>query len=98
MNGDTCRVNLYVAGVCEVCTLAVALDGCSTVATHSVGREEVCVAITTSSDYHGVCREALELACNEVLGDNTASTSVNDYYVFHLVACVEAYAACVDLL
>ena len=50
------------------------------------------------NDYYSVCREALELAGNEVLSDDTACAAVYDYYVFHLVACVELYAARAHLL
>ena len=60
-------MDLYVARVSEVSALTVALNGCCTVATHSVCREEVSVAVTAGSDYYGVSREALELAGNEVL-------------------------------
>ena len=98
MYGDTCRVNLYVARICEVSTLTIALDSSCTVATHSVCRKEVCVAITASSDYYSVSRETLELTCNKVLGDDTTSTTVNDNYVLHLVTSVEQYAACAYLL
>ena len=79
MHWNTCRVNLYVRRVSEHSALTVALNSCCTVTSHSVGREEVSVSVTTSSDYYSVCREALELAGNEVLGDDTASTAVDDY-------------------
>ena len=69
-----------------------------TVATHSVCRKEVCVAITASSDYYSVSREALKLTGNKILGDDTTSTTVNDNYVLHLVTSVEQYAACAYLL
>ena len=91
-------MDLNVARICEVSTLTIALDSCCTVATHSVCRKEVCVAITTSSDNNCVCRETLELTGNGVLGDDTTSTTVNDNYVFHLVTSIEEHTACVNLL
>ena len=97
MHWNTCRVNLYVRRVSEHSALTVALNSCCTVTSHSVGREEVSVSVTTSSDYYSVCREALELAGNEVLGDDTASTAVDDYYIFHLIAGKELYLASVNL-
>ena len=54
-------MNLNVRWVSEVSTLAVALDSCCTVTTHSVGREEVSVAINTGNDKYGVGRETLQL-------------------------------------
>ena len=93
MNGDTGGVNLYVAGVSKVSTLAVALNGSGTVATHSIGREEVGVAITTGGDNHSIGREALELAAHQVLGNDTTGVAVNDYHILHLVAGVELHLA-----
>jgi len=93
MNGDTGGVNLNVRGVSKVCTLTIALNGCCTVTSHSVGREEVGVSVTTSSDDNCVCREALQLTCYEVLGNDTTSTSVNDDYILHLITSVELHLA-----
>ena len=42
------------ADTCISYTLAVALDSCCTVTTHSVCRKEVSVTITTGSDNYGV--------------------------------------------
>ncbi len=97
MHWDTCRVNLNVRRICKVSTLAEALNCCSTVATHSVGREEVGVAVTTGGDYHSVCRETLQFACNEVLGDDAACATVNDNHVLHLVTGVEFHLAGINL-
>ena len=56
--GNTSGVNLYVRRVGKVGTLAVTLYGGGAVAAHSVGREEVGVAISTGSNNHGVGRKA----------------------------------------
>ena len=61
-------MDLYVARVSEVSALTVALNGCCTVATHSVCREEVCVAVTAGSDYYRA-REANVYRLAEVSND-----------------------------
>ena len=93
MYGDTGGVNLCEGGVCEVSTLAVALHGSRTVATHSIGREEEGVAITAGTDNYGVGREALDLTSHEVACDDTTCTAIDDNEVEHLVAGVELYVA-----
>ena len=90
-------MNLHVAGVSKVGALTIALYSGCTVAAHGVSREEVSVTITTGGYNHGVGREALELAGNEVLGDDTAGVTVDDNKVFHLVTGVELDAALVYL-
>ncbi len=62
VNGDTSRVDLNVSGVCEESTLAIASHSSRYVATHCVGRKEVCVAVAAGSDYDCVSCETLELA------------------------------------
>ncbi len=94
---DTCGVDLHIRGVGEVCALAVACHSGRTVATHSVGREEVCVTVSAGSDNHGVCCKAFELACNEILGDNTAGTAVNHNHIVHLIAVVALHLAKINL-
>ena len=59
---DTSRVNLNICGVSEYSTLAVARDSSCTVTTHSVGRQEVRVTVTTGSDYYGVSSETFQFA------------------------------------
>ena len=93
MNGNTGGVNLNVRGICEVCTLTIALDSSCTVTTHSIGREEVGVTITTSSNHYGIGAETLQLTSNEVLGNDTTSTTVNDDYILHLVTGIELHLA-----
>ena len=89
MYGDTCGMNLYECRVGEISSFAVGCDGCGAVATHSVGAEEVCVAVATGRKYDCVGSEAFEFAGHEVFGDDTACASVDHNYVVHLVA-VEA--------
>ena len=86
MNGDAGGVNLHVGGVCEVGSLAVALDGGGAVAAHGVGREEVGVAVAARGDDHGVGRETLQLTRREVFGNDAASATIHDDHVFHLIA------------
>src|SRR3712207_2859555 len=91
MYGNTSGVNLNIAGVGEIRALTIGLDSGCTVATHGVGRKEVSVTITTGSDYNGIGREALQLTCNEILGDDTACVAVNDHEIFHLVTCEQLH-------
>ena len=97
MNGDTGGVNLNIRGVSKVSTLTIALNSSGTVTTHSVCREEVSVTITTSSDNNCVSREALQLTSAEVLGNDTASTAINDDYILHFVTGIELYLTSVYL-
>ena len=97
MNRDTSGVNLHIAGVSEVSTLAVARHGSGTVTTHCVGREEVSVAITTRSDDHSIGRETLQLTSHEVLGDDTTSLAVDDDHIEHFIAGVEFHLAGIHL-
>ena len=91
MNGDTGGVNLNVRRICKVSTLTIALNGCRTVTTHSVCREEISVTITTSSNHHSVSAETLQLTSNKVLGNNTTSATINDDHILHLITGVELH-------
>ena len=93
MNGDTGGVNLHIGWIGKISSLAVALNGSSTVAAHGVGGEEVGIAITTGGDDHGIGGEALQLAGDQVLGDDTTGTAVDNHHIFHLVAGVELHLA-----
>ena len=102
MNGDTCGVNLNERGVCEVCTFTVASHSCRAVATHSVCRKEVCVAVTAGCDNYSVSCETLELTCNKVLGDDTACAFntiliLDEHELVHLIAVVALNLSELDL-
>ena len=97
MYRNTRGVNLYEAWISEISTLAIGLDGSGTVTSHGVGREEVGVAITTSGQTHGMCGKANELACYEILGDDTTGAAVDNHHIFHLHAGVELHRAVVHL-
>lgn len=90
-------MNLYIAGVGEIGTLAVGLNGGGAVATHGVGGKEVGIAVTAGGYDNGVCAEALKFAGNEVLGDDAACATVDHHDVFHLIAGVELHLALVHL-
>ena len=102
VHGDTCGVYLYKRGVCEIRTLAIAGHSGAHVAGHSIGREEVCVAVAASGDYHRVCGKAFHLASHQVLGDDTACAFhtvfvLDEDHVVHLVAVEAFYLAQLDL-
>ncbi len=97
MYRNTGRVDLNETGVSEVSTLAVSLQGSGAVATHSVGGEEVGVAVSAGSEADSVSRVALELAGYQILGNDTACATVDDDDVLHLGTRVELYSAAVDL-
>ena len=86
-------MDLYHTGVSEVGTLLIAQPRCRSVACQSVGGEEVSITVATCSDYDSVSTEALQLTGHEVSGDDTASTTIDDHEVDHLVAGVELYMA-----
>ena len=97
MNGDTGGVNLNVRGICKISTLTIALNSGCTVTTHSVGRKEIGVTITTSSDDYGVGTEANQLTCAEIFGDDTTSTTINDHHIFHLITGIELHLTSLNL-
>ncbi len=78
--------------------LAVSLNGGRAVTAHSVGGKEVSIAISTRGKTNSVRRIALEFAGNEVLGNNSASTAIDDYHVLHLGAGVEFHRTVVHFL
>ena len=84
-------MDLYISGVGEPGTLAVASHGSRAVASHGVGAEEVSVAVTARSDNHGVGGKALQLTRHQVLGDDAACASVDDDNVLHFIAGIEFY-------
>ncbi len=86
-------MNLNVRRIGKIGTLAVALNGSGAVAAHGVGGEEIGVAITTSGDDDGVGGESLQLAGDEVLGNDATCATVDNHHVFHLVAGVELHLA-----
>ena len=97
MYRDTSRVNLNVCRVSEYSTLAVARDSSCTVTTHSVGRQEVSVTITTGSDNYCVSGEAFQFTCYKIFSDDTAGTSVNDHHILHFITSVQFYSTYVYL-
>ena len=102
MNGDTGGVDLSIAGVGKHSALVIDLDGCTTVARHGVGGEEVGIAITTGSHNNCVSRVALELAGNEVAADDATCTFytllvLDEDDVEHLAASVHGDVALLDL-
>ena len=90
-------MNLNEAGVGEVGTFTIGLDGCGAVATHGVGRQEVSVAITAGGQTNGVTGIALELSGNEVLGDDATAAAVDDDDILNLCTGVELHGAVVHL-
>ena len=94
---DAGGVNLHIGRVCKVSALAVASHCGTHVAGHSVGREEIGVSVTAGGDNHCMSGKALELTGNEILGDDTACTSVDDYHVVHLVTVVACHVTHLNL-
>ena len=97
MNGDTSGVNLNVRWICKVSTLTIALNSGCTVTSHCIGREEVGVTITTSSDNYGIGAKTNQLTCAEILGDDTTSATINNDHILHLVASIEFHLASLHL-
>ena len=97
MYRNTSRVNLNVCRVSEYSTLAVARDSSCTVTTHSIGRQEVSVTITTGSDNYCVSGKAFQFTCYKIFSDDTAGTSVNDNHILHFITGIQFYSTCVYL-
>ncbi len=89
VDGDAGGVNLHVAGVGESGTAAVAHPGGAAVAVHGIGAQVVHVAVTTRGHHDGVGGIALQLAGDEVAGDDAACATILDDEVHHLVTLVE---------
>ena len=83
---DTGRVDLRVAGVAEVGTLAVGPPGRRDIGAHGVGRKEEDVAIATTGQDDRVGDVRLDLAGDQVTRNNAASASAGDDQLEHLVA------------
>ena len=98
VDGDTGRMDLCEAGICEESTLPVALHCRRTVGIHCVGGKEIGVSITAGGNDHGVRAEPFELAGHEVAGDDTLRLTVDDDEVEHLVAGIGLHASVGNLL
>ena len=99
---NTSWVDLCVARVSEVSTVAVHLHSSRTVRCHRVGRKEESITITTSSYNHSVTEVTLDAASNEVTSDDTTSAVLavlvlDHNYIQHLVAVVHLHFAFTDL-
>ena len=95
---DTGRVDLREARVAEEGALAVALHRGGAVAVHGVGGEEIGIAVAARRDHDGVGAEALQLAGDEVAGDDALGLAVDDHQVEHLMTRVGLDAAVGNLL
>ncbi len=83
---DAGRVDLRVAGVAEVGTLAVRPPGGGHVAAHGVGGQEEDVAVAAGGEHDGVRGPGLDLAVDHVAGHDAAGTPVDQDQLDHLVA------------
>ena len=96
-HGDAGRVDLRVAGVAEVGALAVRAPRRGDVAAHRVGREVEDVAVAAGREHDGVGEVRLDLAGDEVAGDDAAGLAVDDDDLEHLVAAEHLHRAGRDL-
>ena len=90
-------MDLREAWVGERGAAAVRAPGRGDVAAHRVGREEVDVAVAAGCEHHGVGGVALDLAGDEVPGDDPARLAVDEDDVQQLVAVVDGRPALGDL-
>ena len=102
VDGDAGGVDLDIAGVGEGGAAAVADPGGGAVAVHGVGGEVVDVAVAAGAEDDGVGGIALELAGDEVAGDDAAGAGLavlvgHDDEVHHLVPLVEGDGAAGNL-
>src|SRR5699024_1547800 len=94
---DAGRVDLRVAGVGEVRTLAVCAPVRGDVAPHGVGRQVENVAVPTGGQDHGIGEVRLDLTGDHVTGDDATCLAVHDDEFEHLVAGMHLDGACGDL-
>jgi hypothetical protein len=83
---DAGRVDLRVAGVGHVGALAVRPPRRRDVGAHRVGRQEEHVAVPTGGEDDGIREVRLDLAGDEVAGDDAARATLGDDDLEHLVA------------
>ena len=93
MHGDTCGVNLHIAGVGEGSTAAMAHPCGRAITVHSVGAEVIDIAIAARAKHHGMSCIAFQLASGEVADNNAAGASLFHYEIHHLCALVQHYGA-----
>ena len=94
---DAGRVDLGVAGIGEVGTLAVGPPGRGDVAAHRVGGEEEHVAVATGGQHHGVGEVRLDLPRDHVPDHDPAGLAVDHDQLEHLVPGVHLDGAGRDL-
>ncbi len=82
---DAGRVDLRVAGVRHVGALAVRPPGGGHVRAHGVGGEEEDVAVAAAGEHDDVGEVGLDLAGDQVAGDDAARLAVDDDQLEHLV-------------
>ena len=85
MYRNTGRMYLCETGICKVSTLAPALHSSGTVAVHSISGKKISISISTGSNNHRMCAKSLELAGNQVAGNNTLRFPVYNHQIQHLV-------------
>ena len=94
---DAGGVDLGVAGIGEVGTLAVRPPGGGDVAAHRVGGQVEHVAVATGGEHHGVGVVGLDLTGHHVPDDHAAGLAVGHDQLEHLVPGVHLHRAGGDL-
>ena len=94
---DAGRVDLRVARVAEVGTLAMGTPRSGDVAAHGVRRQEEDVAVTTGGQDDGVAEPLLDLAGDHVTGHDAAGTTIGNDELDHLVTGVHVDGSGMDL-
>lgn len=90
-------MNLSISRVGEVSAFLVNLDGCGSVGTHGVGRQEEGVAVAPGADNNGVSGKAFDFTGNQVTGDDATCLAIDDDQVEHFIAGVQFYRPFVHL-
>ena len=85
MDRNAGRMDLRETGIGEISASLIALKGGGTVGIHSVGGKEIGISISSGGNDDGMRAEALELAGDEIAGDDTLGLAVHKYEVEHLV-------------
>ena len=82
---DTSRVDLGVARVTEIGTLAMCPPARGHIAAHRIGRQEEHIAVPTGREHHRIGGMRLDLAGDHVTRDDAAGAAVLDDQFEHLV-------------
>ena len=82
-------MNLYKCRIGKISALTITCYGCGAIASHSIGRKEISISIASCCNTYRMGREPNKFAGNQVFGNNTTCSAIDDNNIFHLITCIE---------